>query len=160
MNVLFVCSGNISRSFLAEALFRTELERNGVGGVATRSAGLLAFPGNRPDPEMVAFLRDRGLPVPDHRARAFSREDAAWADLILVMERPHLHMAERRFPEAGGKLDLLGRCIPGTDEAPEIEDPFGLGASRYRRAQERIVAAVQGLVRRIGEAQGGTTRPC
>jgi protein-tyrosine phosphatase len=159
MNVLFLCSGNISRSFLAEALLRSELERTGVSGVGVRSAGLLAFPGNTPDPEMAAFLRDRGLPVPDHRARAVSREDVAWADRILVMETSHLHMTERRFPEAEGKLDLLGRCIPGAAEPPEIEDPFGLDPSRYRDARERILEAVRSLVRRIEELQG-EAGPC
>jgi protein-tyrosine phosphatase len=159
MNVLFLCSGNISRSFLAEALFRVELDQRGVDGVETRSAGLLALPGNPPDPDMAAFLRDRDLPVPDHRARALSREDVAWADRILVMETPHLHMAEHRFPESREKLGLLGRCVPGEGEDPEIGDPFGLGPSSYRDAQEKIWRAVRGLVRRIGEPHG-ETGPC
>jgi protein-tyrosine phosphatase len=159
MNVLFICSGNISRSFLAEALLRSELDRKGVGGIGVRSAGLLALPGNRPDPDMAAFLRDRGLPIPDHRARALSREDTAWADWILVMERSHLQTMASRFPDARGKLALLGSCIPEAVEDPEIEDPFGLDRTRYRDAQEKILRAVQGLMKRL-EASQGETEPC
>ncbi len=149
MNLLFVCSGNISRSFLAEALLRAELRRFGLKDVDVRSAGLHAFPGNGPDPEMVRFLLERGVPVPDHEARSLSRDDAAWADWILVMERGHLGAVTSMFPEARDKVELLGRYIPGSPTPDDIGDPFGRSSYHYRLAQARIGTAVQGLLARL-----------
>ena len=43
MNILFVCSGNISRSFLAQRLLENELASMAVEGVTVASAGLHAY---------------------------------------------------------------------------------------------------------------------
>ena len=157
MNILFVCSGNISRSFLAEALFLHELKDRPGLDVSVRSAGLRAFPGNTADTEMVCFLLEQGLSVPDHRARALSRKDVAWAERILVMEIHHLQAMEREFPESAGKTELLGRYIAGAPE--EIEDPFGCSSHFYRLAQSRIGSAVKGLLREL-ERTAGKDSPC
>jgi len=152
IHVFFVCSGNISRSFLAEALFRVEVKGCPGLNVSIRSAGLRAFPGNLPDPEMVHFLMERGLPVPDHRARLVSREDVAWAHRILVMEWEHLRAMERFFPDADGKTELLGAYNVGKSLSDEIADPFGLSSRHYRLAQSRISLAVKGLRRVLEES--------
>jgi len=154
MNILFVCSGNITRSFLAEALFQHEIKGCPELNAFARSAGLRAFPGNDPDPEMVRFLLGRGLAVPDHQARPVSREDVAWADRILVMEKEHLRSMERGFPESAGKTELLGRYIAETALPDEIGDPFGLSSYHYRLAQSQIGLAVQGLRRHLEAATG------
>ncbi len=154
MNVLFVCSGNISRSYLAEALFREKLRKSRLTGVGIRSAGIRAFPGNAPDPEMVRFLRERGLPADGHRARALSEEDVSWADRILVMERAHLLVTAREFPAVRDKAELLSRYIPGSSEPEDIEDPFGLSPRHYGVAQARISKAVEGLLAHL-EGLGG-----
>jgi len=159
MNILFVCSGNITRSFLAEALFRHEAKGCPGLEVSVRSAGIRAFPGNDPDPEMVRFLLERGLSVPDHHARAVSREDAVWADRILVMEKEHLRAMVGGFPESAGKTELLGRYIPEAVVPDEIGDPFGLSSYHYRLAQSRIGLAVQGLRKHL-EAEAAKDPAC
>jgi len=79
LRVLFVCSGNVSRSRTAEDMFR------GLGGLEVRSAGTHWTAQNR-----------------------VSRELIDWADKIFVMEEEHKeHVVEKR-PEAAGKVVVLG----------------------------------------------------
>lgn len=81
MKVLFVCTGNVSRSPAAEAVFR---EITGGRG-ETRSAGISSF-----------------------CPRPLRGDDIDWADLVAVMEEEHRAFIVERWPEAGPRLRVLG----------------------------------------------------
>ena len=145
MNILFVCTGNMSRSFLAEVLFRREIKSLGMEAGNVSSAGLYAYPGNPADPDMVDYLKARGIAVPRHEARQMTREDAAWADRILVMEKAQAETIERLWPEAKDKVQHLGQYIAPGQKWDDIMDPFGKTPYHYRLAQSQITLAVASL---------------
>jgi len=149
MNVLFVCSANISRSFLAEMLLKHEIEVRKLDNISVSSAGIYAYPGNPPDPIMLDHLEKQGISVTAHESRQISEEDIAWADLILVMEQAHARDLELRWPEAKGKIEFLGRYISEGRDADDIVDPFGKPPYHYRLAQSQITLALRALVERI-----------
>jgi len=149
MKVLFVCSGNVSRSYLAEMLLRHEVETGTLSNISVSSAGLFAFPGNRPDPHMVEYLQKRGIEPEHHEARQMSREDIDWADLILVMEKEQKKIIEDRWPEAEGRVELLGRFSSGGPIVDDIVDPFGMSSYHYRLSQAQIAFAIESLVKRV-----------
>jgi len=146
MNILFVCSGNVSRSFLAEALLRSELKALKVEDVSVSSAGLYAFPGSPPDPQMTAYLSSMGVSFEPHEARQMSKQELDWADLVLVMERRHEADLEKMWPEAKLKVELLGKYVAGGWE-DDILDPFGNSPYHYRLAQSQITLAVKSLAK-------------
>jgi protein-tyrosine-phosphatase len=146
MNILFVCSGNVSRSFLAEALLRSELKALKVEEVSVLSAGLYAFPGSPPDPQMTAYLSSVGVSFEPHEARQMSKQELDWADLVLVMERRHEADLEKLWPEAKLKVQLLGKYVAGGWE-DDILDPFGNSPYHYRLAQSQITLAVKSLAK-------------
>jgi protein-tyrosine-phosphatase len=149
MNILFVCSANVSRSFLAEVLLTHELSQCGLEDISVASAGLYAFPGNSPDPKMVEYLEDMGIPLHGHSARRITSEDVDLADLILVMERDHATIIEGMWPEAREKVELLGRSISNGQAVDDIADPFGRSSYHYRLAQAQISIAIKALVKRL-----------
>jgi protein-tyrosine-phosphatase len=149
MNVLLVCSGNVSRSFLAEVLLKRELQSLGKQEVAVASAGLYAYPGNSPDPQMVDYLAKAGIAYEPHEARGMTREDAAWADRIVVMEKDHARAIELAWPEAAAKVELLSRYFSGDWAEDDVMDPYGKSPYHYRVVQSQISLAVQNLARRI-----------
>src|SRR4030042_1484630 len=146
MNILFVCSGNVSRSFLAEALLKIELKSLKVEDVSVTSAGLYAFPGSPPDPQMTAYLSSMGVSFEPHEARQMSKQELDWADLVLVMERRHEADVEKLWPEAKLKGKLLGKYVAGGGE-DDILDPFGNSPYHYRLAQSQITLAVKSLAK-------------
>jgi protein-tyrosine-phosphatase len=149
MNVLFVCSGNVSRSFLAEALLRHEVDLLGRKDVSVSSAGLHAFPGSPPDPKMVQYLDSLGITAPAHEARQVSQEDVERADLIVVMEREHAQEIVRHWPGTGAKVALLGTYLPGIPMEDDVVDPFGRSPYHYRLAQSQITLAVKSISQRL-----------
>lgn len=149
MNILFVCSGNVSRSFLAQKLLENEIEAHNLYNISVSSAGIWAYPGNPPDPKIVEYLLQKGMRVERHEARQISEEDVDWADHILVMEKDHAEVLMESWPEAKGKVELLSQFATGDLAEDEIVDPFGRSSYYYRLAEAQITLAIESLVKRL-----------
>ena len=149
MNILFVCSGNVSRSFLAHKLLEKEIETHSLYNISVSSAGLWAYPGNPPDPKIVEHLLQKGIRVKEHQARQITQEDVDWADHILVMEKNHKEALAEKWPEAKEKVELLGKFASGGLAEDEIIDPFGKSKYHYRLAEAQITVAIENLVERL-----------
>lgn len=137
--ILFVCTGNICRSPLAETVARRALvewfrvpDLSEIG-LHTTSAGTLAVEGRPATPEMQQVAGEIGLDLSAHRSCQLSPQAIADASLILVMEARHLRWVRSRQAEAPS--GLLG--------ASDIDDPYGLGLPEYRRARQAIITAVE-----------------
>ena len=149
MNILFVCTANISRSFLAQNLFEHELRSHEVYDIAVSSAGTNANPGTPADPKMVDHLLAKGIRSEKHESRQITKEDVDWADRILVMERWHKDNLEGMWPEAKAKIDFLGRFASGGLIDDDIVDPFGKSPYHYRVAEAQISLAIEALVKEL-----------
>src|SRR5688500_9697335 len=130
--ILVVCVGNICRSPMAEYVLRKRLHGRGV---TIESAGIAATNGARIDPLALGVLAAHDIDADGHVARRLDQSMLDAADLVLVMERPHLEFIRARFPSATGKTFLLGRWI-GEFEMP---DPLG----RPRETFEHLYRAVE-----------------
>jgi len=149
MNILFVCTGNISRSFLAKALLLNEININQTEGINVSSAGTGAYPGTAADPKMTRFLREKKIPAVEHSSRMISQEDTDWADLILVMEQHHYNYIVRYWPKSEHKIEMLGKYIALDQPDDEIIDPYGRSPYHYRLVQSQIGLAVSKLFKAI-----------
>ena len=149
MNILFVCTGNISRSYLAKALLLNEININQTEGINVSSAGTGAYPGTAADPEMVSFLRDKKIPAVEHSSKMISQEDIEWANLILVMEQHHYNYLVRTWPESEHKIEMLGKYIAMDQPDDEIIDPYGRSPYHYRLVQSQIGLAVSKLFKAL-----------
>ncbi len=147
MNLLFVCTANISRSFLAEKLMKHELEKQRLNNVSVQSAGVYASPGSWPDPKMVEYLMDNDISVWAHESRRIQAEDIRWADHILVMERAHAIEIISLWPEAKNKVALFGRFVSSDQSEDDVIDPYGRTPYHYRLAQSQISMGIKNFIK-------------
>lgn len=98
--IMVVCTANICRSPLAEALLQAEAIRR-VGPDApvwVRSTGVHALEGHTAASGTLSEAEVRGLDLSAHRGALTTREDVARADLVLTMTESHRAAVNARAP--------------------------------------------------------------
>jgi len=138
-NLLVLCTGNICRSPVAEAIF----QKMCVGyNVSIDSAGVGAPIGVSPDPLAAAKALELGYSIrPEKKSRQVSLLDIQKADLILVMENFQKREICNRSSAAAGKTFLLGHWTGG-----EIDDPIGKDAEFFTSNVQTLELACRAWV--------------
>lgn len=108
-DILVLCTANVCRSVMAQALLARRLA--GTGAVASvRSAGMLGA-GEPPAPEVISALACRGLDVSAHRSCRIAQEDLARTDLVLTMARAQLRHAVVTAPAVWSRAFTLKELV-------------------------------------------------
>ena len=150
-HVLFVCTGNLCRSPMAEGILRHLLKEKNVNSIEVRSAGLFTFENRPAEPLAVEVCHEKGIDISNHRAVLFDLALAEWADLILVMENAHLFYIQNLIPQAKGKIFLLRGFGNLSATGEEIEDPIGQDIEAYRNCYKTLEAEIQRILPKIIE---------
>jgi len=133
--LVFICSGNICRSPLAE-VYAASL------GWRAASCGLHCGDSYPADPRARAFAKRCGLDLDQHKTIHVTDFRFNADDLIVVMEPAHLE----GFQQAVGdsyQLLLAGKyCKPAN---PYIHDPFNCCAEYFERCEKKVMESVRVL---------------
>ena len=149
-SIVFVCTGNICRSPMAEYMLRHMLGKAGIEGIEVFSRGVSAMERSPMSEYSIAELEDLGIDGSPHRAASLTTEDVERADLLLVMTRSHWAAVLGEWPEASDKVFLLkdyAGIPPG--EPNEIADPYGESREAYHRCRIDIEDSLLGVLNKI-----------
>ncbi|MCV6978711.1 low molecular weight phosphatase family protein [Mycolicibacterium pulveris] len=166
MRVLFVCTGNICRSPMAERLVNAYTTRLGIPTLRASSAGIRAVIGHPIQPDAALVLQQLGGETNDFAARQLSSKIASEADLVLTMTRAHrdavlelaprqlhrtftLGVASQLVSELGaqtiGDLAVLRPQLSGEDQF-DIPDPIGQSADFHAMVGSQIASFLPPII--------------
>jgi protein-tyrosine phosphatase len=173
-HILFVCTANICRSPMAQALLQVRAGAH-AREVAVASAGLLER-GQPAAPGTLRLLEQIRIDGRSHLSRTLNPELIRRADLVLGMERRHVQevalLAPDAFPRAFTLKELVRRGnamgprqqetleqwvtranagrtprdLLGADPDDDIADPYGGDEHEYERTFRELDRLVSRLV--------------
>jgi protein-tyrosine phosphatase len=150
--ILYVCTGNVCRSPIAERLTRHELEyrlgANGAGDILVESAGTWGHEGAPMESNAAEILGEYGADPQGFIGRELLDEHVIGADLVLTATLDHRAQVISMGHAAGLRtftLKEFTRLVRAIDPAtlPETSDQPGDVAERAR-ALVRAAAALRG----------------
>jgi tRNA threonylcarbamoyl adenosine modification protein (Sua5/YciO/YrdC/YwlC family) len=126
--VIFVCTGNICRSPMAEGLLRSKLKQLGKDRlVEITSIGVSAPLGMEASENAVRVMEEEGIDISGHKSRPLDAPLIKDADLIFVMEPKHKEIILAKVPQLSSKVYILN-----------IKDPIGKPIEDYRQVLQSL----------------------
>lgn len=142
--LLFVCTGNICRSPLAERFARAYLGTAlgpGSAAVQVASAGTYAATGRSMDPASARVLQELGGDPSGFQAQRLTGRLAVAADLTLCMTRQHRQAVLAHAPRALARSFTLREAADLLAHVPAGELPGGTPRERARALVAALAAA-------------------
>jgi protein-tyrosine-phosphatase len=152
VEITFVCTGNICRSPLAEAITRRLLDELGREDITVSSAGTAAYDGSPASEGAYLVALENGLDLSGHLSTPLTTAVVGEADLLLGMAAHHVERAEAMG--GAGKTFLLGQYAGRDSGSDQVEDPYGGDLEEYRRTYQQLEALLKDAVARIVKEHG------
>ena len=108
--ILVVCTGNICRSPMAQALLEHHLRERDLG-IPVSSAGILGWNEGPAVDEAVSALAERGITLNGHVSRRIDGDLIRSAELVLTMTSDHADAVRLRAPEVPERVFVLGEFV-------------------------------------------------
>ena len=151
-SVLFVCTGNICRSPIAEGFFRRLIGNR--KDIEVLSAGVHAVRGQPPSLYAVQVCAEEGTDISDLRSQPLTAALVDRATHIFAMTGAHLETIQTLFPHGAEKSFLLREFEePGTTVWRDVPDPIGLGREVYEDCARIISHALPSVLAFVEQSE-------
>lgn len=140
MRILFVCTANITRSAMCEAILKKFVSDDNLqDDIVIESAGTEALSGGSPDPEAIEVCNKHGIDVSNHLARQVEPELLDQADLILCLAESHKERIIDASPLYEKKVFMLKEYAQVVLPADlSVDDPTGKAKKKYQETFEEL----------------------
>ena len=146
--ILFVCTANICRSPMAEAIFNA-LAEDAKLAVRAESAGVAALEGELTAPKASEALEEVGIYVEGRRARQVNKAMVEEVDLVLTMNPRHVAALRRLSKDSSHKIYTLPEYAKGTPSEEGISDPYGLTMDAFQTCVRHLFEYLEQVVDRL-----------
>ena len=154
LSILVVCTANICRSPVVEALLRAKLAERGLSSWQVSSSGTMGVEGWPPAAESAALMAVRGIDISDCRSSATTAQLLEASSLVLCMEQTHVDIVCRLHPPS---CERVYRLAEMAGEVGDVADPYGGPAALFERMIQEVDQLLDRGLDRIIEL--ASTRP-
>lgn len=145
--IMFVCTGNICRSAMAERLLKKKLkEKDLEKEFYVCSSGISAYPNDVSTYEAAYVMQNEyGIDIKDHRATNIKASKIKEMDLILAMTESHKDMLIMMFPELKEKIYTIKEYV---GLQGDVLDPYGGTIEIYSNCAKELNEYIDMLLKK------------
>src|SRR5258708_38109002 len=149
-HILIVCTGNICRGPMGEALLKHAPpgQTEPLRSLKVISAGVAARTGEPVSENSVVALKKVGIDIGRHRSQPLTQHLLDEAFAVICMTESHRAMIQVQADPVPKHLFLMREFVPGEGDK-EIGDPFGGPLKLYEAARDEMVEAIPPLVQHL-----------
>ena len=150
MRVMFVCTGNICRSAMAEGLFIKLIKDNNLK-IDVYSCGIYAENGDYATYNAIEAARYYDADISNHRATNIRSSQIEDMDIILCATNAHKNMVISMYPELISKVYTMKEYAELDEDGKDmdIKDPWGYDMETYRRCIQEISLCIEKIIEKI-----------
>ena len=160
MNILFVCTANITRSAMGAAILKKIVADKGLQeSFLIDSAGTEALAEMPPDDYTIAVCEKHGIDISNHRGQQVTHAMVHDASIIFCMAEPHRRIIRGIFPQWERKIVMLKEF--GLEDLPKelsISDPTGRAKRKYEQCFQEIETEITRILPLLEEMSGWEKR--
>ena len=153
MKIMFICTGNICRSAMAQWLLKYKVEERKMDNIEVYSCGVYAEDGDTPTWEAKRVMIDEySIDMSKHRATNIVNSNIKEMDLILCATLSHKRDVLRIYPDLEGKVFTMKEYVGYERQYHEkfdIKDPWGYDIETYRACVAEIDECLELLLDKI-----------
>ena len=149
MKIMFVCTGNICRSAMAQWLMKKKLEDANREDIQVFSCGIFAYDKDMASQEAIEVMQEYGVDLKQHEATNIQKSKIQQMDYVFCMTNSQKYTVLNQYPELAGRVYTLKEFATPDAQDLEIKDPWGYTIAVYRVCAAEIDSCLDKVIEKL-----------
>ena len=151
LNIMFICTGNICRSAMAEWIMKKKVEQDKdlKDKIKVYSCGIYAEDGDIPTYYGIEVMKENEIDISKHKATNIRNSKIEEMDLILCATKSHKFSVINLYPNLSDKIYSIKEYIGYGPNELDIRDPWGYDLETYRFCASELEKCIDLLIEKI-----------